>query len=527
MLKSKQLLVKPWVYVLVLIIGITFKLYHIDYRYFWLDEISTVEQTSGLNRSGIDQLAPLNEITSLNHYKSLVHLDDLNLTVWQQLKGQMQTVNLNPLHYFLLTFWHHIVGDSVIALRGFSLFFFLLTLPFIFLLAKKLFNNDLSGWIAVSLFSVFNYFHYYSHEARYITLTVFLVVVTSYFFLKALEIKKHWWWLGYIISGALALYSSVILGLLFIAHTLFVIVCHRKIFVQHLTSAGLIFVLYLPWLLFILSSHGEIEMALGWHKDFNKNFNFLVLILMQLLDISISLIALEDPVVWLLGQPMQSKITMLYLLLSVLIIATIFYGARRMKKESFYFLLFIFLSAFLFFLISDLIRGAGSSLIPRYHYINLTMVLFFISFFLSRKIQRKNFVYFTLYLVIAVTGTYSIYTVSQKKTYNYFPVYDFNPIKYFNNSENCLVISDFKTPRNQEITAFLMVANAIDSENVDILRTTPNNIDIKQTLDKNIYSDIFIIYASDELLKNLKTQFGEKLMQIDDPELYNPVYQIH
>lgn len=40
------------------------------------------------------------------------------------------------------------------------------------------------------------------------------------------------------------------------------------------------------------------------------------------------------------------------------------------------------------------------------------------------------------------------------------------------------------------------------------------------------YSDIFVIYASEGLLNNLKAQFGHQFTQIKDPELYNPFYRI-
>ena len=525
MSKFKDFLFKPWIYVLVLVIGVSFKFYHIDYRYFWYDEIATVVQTSGLNQKGIDQLAPVNEIASLDYYKSLVHLNDLHQTLAQQLKGQVKTVNLNPLHYFLLAFWYRLAGDSVIALRGFSIFFFLLSLPFIFLLAKKLFDNHLSGWIAVSLFSVFQYAQFFSHNARYITLTIFLIITASYFLLEALDRKKFYWWLGYVVTGTLALYASAILGLLLIAHFLFVITCRNEKFLPFFISICTIFLLYLPWLLFIVSSLGRIEDSLSWHKRFYENYNFLILILLQLVVMADGFIALEDPVI-LFMKHLQIFTTLIYILLAVFIIISIFYAARKMKKQSFYFLLFMFLCSFLFFLISDLIRHTGSSLFFRYHYIHIVVTLFFISFLLSRKINKKNIFYFTLYVVIAVLGISSMQKVSQNKKW-YFNLQDFKPVDYLDKFDNYLVVSDIGSPFGEHpIKAFLMVANAIESENVDILRTTPDNPDIKEMISENSYSDVFVIYASEQLLKNLRAQFGDRLTQIDDPEFYNPVYKI-
>ena len=525
MSKFKEFLVKPWIYVLVLVIGVSFKFYHIDYRYFWVDEIHTVAQTSGLNDEGIDQLAPVNEIASLDYYKSLLHLNDLHQTLAQQLKGQAQTVNLNPLHYFLLAFWYRLAGDSVIALRGFSIFFFLLSLPFIFLLAKKLFNNNLSSWIAVSLFSVSLYAQYYSHEARYITLTIFFIVASSYFLLEALDRKKIYWWLGYVVTGALALYASAILGLLLIAHFLFVLISRKEKFLPFFISICAIFLLYLPWLFFIVSSLGSVEESLSWHKKFNENFNFLNLILLQLITMADGFIALEDPTI-LFMRRLQIFTTLIYLLLAVFIVVSIFYAARKMRKQSFYFLLSIFLCSFLFFLTSDLIRHTGSSLLFRYHYIHIVAALFFMSFLLSRKIIKRNVFYFTLYVVIAVLGISSMQKLSWNKSWYYY-VHNCKPVDYIANSDNYLIVTDFTSPLgNQNIGDILMLVNAIESENVDILRTTPDNPDIKELINDNSYSDVYVIYASKQLLKNLGAQFGDQVTQIDGPKSYSPVYQI-
>ena len=104
---------------------------------------------------------------------------------------------------------------------------------------------------------------------------------------------------------------------------------------------------------------------------------------------------------------------------------------------------------------------------------------------------------------------------------------DFKPVDYFDKSDNYLIVSDFTSSfGGHTIKAFLMVANAIESENVDILRTTPGNPDIKEMINENNYSCVYVLYASKRLLKNLGAQFGDQLAQIDKTESYNPVYKI-
>ncbi|MGW8314841.1 MAG: glycosyltransferase family 39 protein, partial [Bacteroidales bacterium] len=507
----KQFMVKPWFYLFVLAIGFFFKFYHIDYRYFWLDEVSTVEQTSGLNREGIDRLAPVNEVTSLSYYKDLIRLKKLHVPLGQELKGQIHNMNLNPLHYFFLTFWYRIVGDSTFSLRLFSVFMFLLSAPLVFLLARKLFGGNLHGWVAVSLFSVFGYFQYYSHSARYIMLSVFLILAASYCLLEALEHKGYWWWLGYIVTGALALYASVILGLVIIGHFFYMIFSRKKIFYKYFVSVVLIFLLYLPWLLLIFTSYEQAKGAMGWQKLFyDDKYNFLILLLLQLGNLPLGFMALEDPLVWFMEKGMHSVSTLVYLIMIIVIIISFIYAARKMNRESFYFLLCMFLCSFLFFLISDVVRHAGSSLIFRYHYINMVAALFFISFFLARKISRQKILYFIIYVAIAALGIASSYNISQDRRWYYHPLIDFTPVHYIEESPHALLISDFKTPQNQGITAFNMMTNSIVSDNVDILRTTTDNQGIKDLIDKSTYADVYVILSSKALVENLKSQFGER-----------------
>jgi len=171
-------------------------------------------------------------------------------------------------------------------------------------------------------------------------------------------------------------------------------------------------------------------------------------------------------------------------------------------------------------------RHTRISNVVRYLYTQIIAALFFMSFLLSRKINKKNIFYFTLYVVIALLGISSMQKLSQNKRWLYY-THNCKSVYYIDKSKNCLIVSDF-TRRNSQhsIKAFLEDANAIESEKVDILRTTPGNPDIKEMINENRYSDVYVIYASEQLLKNLRAQFGKRLTQIEDPELYSPVYQI-
>ena len=71
-----------------------------------------------------------------------------------------------------------------------------------------------------------------------------------------------------------------------------------------------------------------------------------------------------------------------------------------------------------------------------------------------------------------------------------------------------------------------MITEAINSRDVDIYRTSPDNNAISHEINKRSYQSIYVYYASDQLIKNLEHQFGDNLIQIEDPELYNQFWQI-
>ena len=49
-------------YVLISLIGVSLKFYHLDYKLLWIDEVYTVQHTSGIPDREYPTLIPVNEI---------------------------------------------------------------------------------------------------------------------------------------------------------------------------------------------------------------------------------------------------------------------------------------------------------------------------------------------------------------------------------------------------------------------------------------------------------------------------------
>ena len=63
---NRQFIKKLWLYLIILVIGVSLKFYKIDSRYFWYDEICTVMHTSGIKEIDYVKMFPENEIKNIS-----------------------------------------------------------------------------------------------------------------------------------------------------------------------------------------------------------------------------------------------------------------------------------------------------------------------------------------------------------------------------------------------------------------------------------------------------------------------------
>jgi uncharacterized membrane protein len=270
MKQIKQFFIRPYIYLIFVIIGTSLKFSHLGDRYFWLDEIATIAHTTGLTVSEFSDLIPLNEITNIQTYQSEMHLNKQDYRIDKQITGLFSTTNLTPLHYVFLMFWYRIVGDDFAVYRLFSVFIFILTLPLLFILVKKLFKTNLSGWIAVSLFSVSPFFHLYAQEARYYILWAFFLILFHLLFLQVITYNKLRWWITYTITGILVLYISVFSGIALLGHIIYIWILHKEHRKIHMINIVLILLFYTPWIHSMFINRKEIFTVMSWQTRIPK-----------------------------------------------------------------------------------------------------------------------------------------------------------------------------------------------------------------------------------------------------------------
>jgi 4-amino-4-deoxy-L-arabinose transferase-like glycosyltransferase len=146
-----------FVFVLIVLVQVAYKMIFLDYWGFWHDEAFSLYY-------------------SQQHWGHLKHISEWDINP--------------PLYYYFLWIWQHLFGIGEYAIRFSSVLFSALSAGMLYIISARNFNRA-TGLIAVLFFTVCNDMYFYSHEARPYTLIMFLVLCSSYFFLSMLQ-KPGW-----------------------------------------------------------------------------------------------------------------------------------------------------------------------------------------------------------------------------------------------------------------------------------------------------------------------------------------------
>lgn len=202
--------VSPNVWLIAFILfGFAIRLGTIDTQSLWRDEVDSIR---------------FGENFAAQFYKAL---DGAGLSgLLSEIRESLTRPGFNgPLYFLALNPWARLAGVSAYALRFFSTFFGILTIPLIYALSKRLFKaaihadtprhlSLLVAWLA----TISPYFVWYSQEVKMYTLITTLSLTAIYALRRAVDASNNertWhWWLLLIIATTLAMYSHILAALL-------------------------------------------------------------------------------------------------------------------------------------------------------------------------------------------------------------------------------------------------------------------------------------------------------------------------
>ena len=204
---------------IIIVLGLFLRVYDLGSKSFWDDEIISI--------TGSERIVDMNSFLSPDPY------------------------NAHPPLYFLILKLGSYFGGGEVLLRLFSVFFGLLSIPAIFLLAKQFFDLKTSV-LASFLLSISPFLLRFDREVRMYSLFMFLTVITILFFIKALKRDKNYYWVGYVFFMVLTLYTHYHSFLVLASTWLFFFLefnTYKSIWRKAFISQVVIAVFYSFWLL--------------------------------------------------------------------------------------------------------------------------------------------------------------------------------------------------------------------------------------------------------------------------------------
>ncbi len=106
-----------------------------------------------------------------------------------------------PLYYWALKAWSELFGTTELAYRSLSILFGAAAISTAFVLARKFFGRKVA-WLSLLFLVISPMLIRYSDEARMYTMAAFIVMLATYFMVKATETNKtkYWIWYGVMVS---------------------------------------------------------------------------------------------------------------------------------------------------------------------------------------------------------------------------------------------------------------------------------------------------------------------------------------
>lgn len=132
-----------------------------------------------------------------------------------------------PVYNLLLAVWIRIAGISEIAVRFPSAVAGVLTIPLLYILARRVAGSR-AGLFAAGLLAISPYHLWYSQEAKMYTLVVLAAVASSLLLVEALARNRAIWWVGYVLATTAMFYLHVATVLVFVGQSLYVVLNRRQ-----------------------------------------------------------------------------------------------------------------------------------------------------------------------------------------------------------------------------------------------------------------------------------------------------------
>jgi uncharacterized membrane protein len=268
--KYKWQIARLSIAVILLLLGIFFRVAHLETKIFWVDEVATAVRVSGYTIPEVSNTLAQQDLVDR---ESILQYQQLNRD--RDLGDVINALRKSPEHaplYFLITrFWIQWWGDSITAIRSLSVVFSLLIFPCLYWLCWELFQDTTVSWLGVMFMSVSPFYAAYAQEARPYSLWTVAILVMTASLIRAIKINNFSSWLLYGLSLVFNFYTSLFSIFIAIAQGFYLLFIQSKIklnlFKKYLLTLILSLVVFSPWLLTILQNLWLMHDNTSWMRS--------------------------------------------------------------------------------------------------------------------------------------------------------------------------------------------------------------------------------------------------------------------
>jgi mannosyltransferase len=215
-----------------------------------------------------------------------------------------------PLYYLLLKTWL-LFGSSEAQARSLSAVFSIGAIPLMYMVASSLFEDRRAGLLGAAILAFSPFQIWYAQEVRMYAMLTFFVLASAYFFIRAVQTGAPGFWIGYVLTTSLALFTDNGAIWYVVSISIFFLLAHRRFANRMpgwLVSNLAVGLAYIPWLPFFVRQTQQVtesfwlpppsfQSVLGAFLDF-QSYNFPL--------IEISLLYLTTIFIWAFIVPRKS-----------------------------------------------------------------------------------------------------------------------------------------------------------------------------------------------------------------------------
>jgi uncharacterized membrane protein len=360
-------------------IGVGFRLYPLDRKLYWHDEVYTSLRASG--HTGLEmgqqifknQNVQPNELLKFQRIKPNSGFTD---TITSLAKEDPQHP---PLYYLMSRAWMQLFGSDVATMRLLAVLISLLSLPLIYGLAFELFSSRLIALMSVALLALSPFDVLFAQIARQYSLLTVTTIASSLCLLRAMRLRSVRNWGIYAVTSALGLYTHPFFSFTIIGHGIYLLLLQlpltyqlrvksehgnpqvellrpQNFFYRYLLASMGSLVLYLPWILVLMGNYQRALSSTNWASgatDWHFNFKLWMLSFTALfLDLDVGF---DNPWTYAIRLPIL-----------LIILSGIWLVCRQTQRQTWLFVVTAIFVPFLMLVLPDLLLGGRRSSVSRY-----------------------------------------------------------------------------------------------------------------------------------------------------------------